>query len=153
MNFLSFCLMLCVNLCNCIFSHPLGAISLRVCTICGDMYIGHWPTGSSWYKSSTGSTHISPQLPSVVPFNVHIVWFIDWNCLKPTMLISSIIDNIMCTYFNCIWLLFSQLGLDLKLSCNRNVEWIVDPPIWNAADPVGAVMRTIGGSSSGFTVC
>ena len=33
------------------------------------------------------------------------------------------------------------------------MEWIADPPIWNAADPVGAVMRTIGWSSSGFTVC
>ena len=60
----------------------------------------------------------------------------------------------MCSNFNCIWLLFSQLGLDLQLSCNSNAEWIVDPPIWNnAADPVGAVMRTIGWSSSGFTVC
>ena len=69
------------------------------------------------------------------------------------MLISSVIDNIMCSYFNCIWVLLSQLGFDLKLSCNRNAEWIVDPPIWNAADPVGAVMRTIGWSSLGFTVC
>ena len=33
------------------------------------------------------------------------------------------------------------------------MEWIVDPPFWNAADPVGAVMRTIGWSPSGFTVC
>ena len=40
-NFISFCLMLCVNSCNCIFSHPLGAISFRVCTFCGDIYIGH----------------------------------------------------------------------------------------------------------------
>ena len=69
------------------------------------------------------------------------------------MLISSVIDNIICSNFNCIWVLFSQLGLDLKLSCNRNAEWIVDPPIRNAADPVGAVMRAIGWSSSGFTVC
>ena len=139
-----------VSTCNCIFSHPLGAISFRVCTFCGDIYIGHWPTGDSWYRSPTASTHISPQLPSFVPFNVHIVWFIDWNCLNPTMLISSVIDNSMCSNFNCIWVLFYQLGFDLKLSCNRKTEWIVDPPIWNAADPVGAFMRTIGWSSSGF---
>ena len=69
------------------------------------------------------------------------------------MLVSSVIDTIMFSNFNCIWLLFSLLGLDLKLSCNRNAEWTLDPPIWNAAGPVGAVMRTIDRSSSGFTVC
>ena len=112
-NPISFCLMLCVNSCNCIFSYLLGAISLGVCAVCGDMYIGHWWTGGSWYKSPTASTHVSPQLPSAVPFNAHIVWFIDWKCFKPTMLISSVIGNIMYSNFNCILLLFSQLGLDL----------------------------------------
>ena len=69
------------------------------------------------------------------------------------MLISSVIDNIMYSNFNCIWLLFSQIGLGLKLTWKRNVEWIIDPPTGNAANLVGAVMRTTGWSSSGFTVC
>ena len=91
-------------------------------------------------------------LPSCHQFNLSM-WFIDWNCLKPTMLISSVIHNIMCSNFNCILLLFSQPGLDLQLSYNRDAEWIVDPPIWNTADTVRAVTRAIGWSSSDFTVC
>ena len=47
---------------------------------------------------------------------------------------------------------FSQLGLVLDLSYNRNAEWIVDPPTWNAAEPVGAVINTRGWSSSGLIV-
>ena len=48
---------------------------------------------------------------------------------------------------------FSQLGLALDLSYSRNAEWIVDPPTWNAAEPVGAVINTRGWSSSGLIMC
>ena len=37
---------------------------------------------------------------------------------------------------------FFQLGLVLDLSKRRNAESIVDPPTWNAAEPVGAVTST-----------
>ena len=47
---------------------------------------------------------------------------------------------------------FSKVGLFLELSYVSSAESIVDPPIWKADVPVGAVMRTSGWSGSAFTV-
>ena len=47
---------------------------------------------------------------------------------------------------NLVWIYYNYHVVEM-------LKWIVDPPIQNTADPVGAVIRTIGWSSSGFTVC
>ena len=68
------------NLCQLMYLHILPSIRGHVtqCSNCVRSNV-HMRLGNGWqliYKSPTAMTHILPQLPSHVPFTVHMVSFI-----------------------------------------------------------------------------
>ena len=69
------------------------------------------------------------------------------------MLSSSMISKIIFISLISIADHMSQQAVCFSFECNMNVAWRVFSPIWNAADPVGAVKRTNGSCGSGFNVC
>ena len=153
MNTKSFWRITSVSSCNLNSSQPFGAKSFSVRALLGAIYTGADATGGNWNKSPTTKTHMPPQSPSAERFTEQITSFIRWKKSKPTILISSVMSNIRCSSFTCIRHCFSYGRTAFVLSFIDSAEWIVDPLILYAADPVGAVTRTIGWSGSGRSTC